>query len=96
MPIKVVDLQKLEEDAQNMYEAVVIVSKRSKQINDEYKMELNQRLEPILAKETEDDSIMNQDKLNISLEFEKRDNPTNAAVNELLDKKLHFRYRDEG
>jgi hypothetical protein len=42
-------------------------------------MELNQRLEPIIAKETEDDTIMNQDKLNISLEFEKRAQTYNGS-----------------
>jgi hypothetical protein len=58
------------------------------------KMELNQRLEPVIAKETEDDTIMNQDKLNISLEFEKRPKPTIEAIDELVKDKLSFRYRD--
>jgi hypothetical protein len=57
-------------------------------------MELNQRLEPIIAKETEDDTIMNQDKMNISLEFEKRDKPSIQAVKELSDEEITFRYRD--
>ena len=56
-------------------------------------MELNQRLEPIIAKETEDDTIMNQDKLNISLEFEKRPKPTMEAIDALMSDKLIFRFK---
>ena len=37
---------------------------------------------------------MNQDKLNISLEFEMRDKPTIQAIKEMTDGELEFRYRD--
>lgn len=94
MAIETIDLEKFEKGAENLYEAVVIVSKRARQINDEMKMEVSQRLEPVIAKETEDETIMNQDKLNISLDFEKRVKPTNQSIEEMLDKKLSFRYRD--
>lgn len=94
MALETIDIKKLESRAANLYEAVVIASKRARQINDEMKMELNQRLEPVIAKETEDDTIMNQDKLNISLEFEKRAKPTVEAMNELVEGKLSYRYRD--
>ena len=94
MSIKTIDLEKFEKNAENLYEAVVIASKRARQINDEIKMELNQRLEPIIAKETEDDTIMNQDKMNISLEFEKRDKPSIQAIKEVSNEEVTFRYRD--
>lgn len=95
MPIQTLDLEQFEGKADNLYEAVVIVSRRSKQINDEIKMELNQRLAPVITKDTEDDTIMNHDKLNISLEFEDRDKPTQQSVNEWLDGEVTFRYKDE-
>ncbi|MBI5401990.1 MAG: DNA-directed RNA polymerase subunit omega [Ignavibacteriae bacterium] len=95
MALETIDLAKFEKYAENLYEAVVIASKRARQINDELKMELSQRLEPVIAKETEDDTIMNQDKLNISLEFEKRPKPTLEAAKELEESKLSFRYRDK-
>ncbi|MCX6161710.1 MAG: DNA-directed RNA polymerase subunit omega [Ignavibacteriae bacterium] len=94
MAIKTIDLKEFEKNAENVYEAVVIASRRARQINDESKLELSQRLEPVIAKETEDDTIMNQDKLNISLEFEKRTKPTQDAVDEMMQDKLSFRYRD--
>jgi len=95
MPIVTLDLDKFESKTANLYESIVVVSKRSRQINDSIKLEMNQRLEPIIAKETEDDSIMNQDKLNISLEFEKRKKPTLNAIGEIMDDKLNFRFKYE-
>lgn len=94
MSIQTLDLNKFEKDVDNVYEGVVIASKRARQINDEIKMEQNHRLEPIIAKETEDDTIMNQDKMNISLEFEKREKPTQEATEEFMKEDLSFRYRD--
>jgi len=95
MSLKTIDLEEFEKHADNIYEAVVITSKRARQINGEWEIELNQRLAPIAAKETEDDSVMDQDKMNISLEFEKREKPTNQAANEMTKNELVFRYRDE-
>jgi DNA-directed RNA polymerase subunit K/omega len=95
MSIQTLDLNKFEKDVDNVYEGVVVASRRARQINDEIKMEQNQRLEPIIAKETEDDTIMNQDKMNISLEFEKREKPTQEASKEFMNDELNFRYRDE-
>ncbi len=94
MPLETIDIAKLEKNAANLYEAVVIASKRARQINDEMKMELSQRLEPVMTSDSEDETIMNQDKLNISLEFEKRPKPTMEAVEELMSGKLSYRYRD--
>jgi DNA-directed RNA polymerase subunit K/omega len=94
MPIQTLDLNKFEKDVDNVYEGVVVVSRRARQINDEIKMEQNQRLEPIIAKETEDDTIMNQDKMNISLEFEKREKPTQEATGEFMNEELNFRYKE--
>lgn len=93
MPIETIDLDKFESKTANQYESIVVVSKRSRQINDSLKLELNQKLEPIIAKETEDDTIMNQDKLNISLEFEKRLKPTEQAITELMSDRLNFRFK---
>ena len=94
MSIETLDLDKFESKTANLYESIVVASRKARQINDSMKIELNQRLEPIIAKETEDDTIMNQDKLNISLEFEKRQKPTIEAIAELMDDKLNFRFKN--
>ncbi|MCB0726194.1 MAG: DNA-directed RNA polymerase subunit omega [Ignavibacteriae bacterium] len=95
MSIETLDLDKFESKTANLYESIVVASKKARQINDAIKLELNQRLEPIIAKETEDDSIMNQDKLNISLEFEKRQKPTIEAIDNLMEDKVNFRFKNE-
>jgi len=95
MGIQTLDLEKFESKAGNIYEAVVVASLRAKQINDEEKMELNSRLEPIIAKEEEEETMMNQDKLNISLEFEQKDKPTLHAVKEMMNDELNFRHKEK-
>jgi DNA-directed RNA polymerase subunit K/omega len=95
MAMKTIDLEKFEKHAHNVYEATVISSRRARTINDEHKLELGQRLQPVIEKETEDDTIMNQDKLNISLEFEMRDKPTIQAIQEMNEGELEFRYKDK-
>lgn len=94
MSLETLDLEKFESKTANLYESIVVASRRARQINDALKLELAQRLEPIIAKETEDDTIMNQDKLNISLEFEKREKPTLESVRELMNDKLSFRFKN--
>lgn len=95
MPLQTIDISKFESCADSLYEAVMVAAKRARQINDEMKLELAQRLEPVIAKETEDDTIMNQDKFNISVEFEKREKPTNQAIKEMLNNDITYKYRDE-
>jgi DNA-directed RNA polymerase subunit K/omega len=96
-----VEIRKFSECAENIYEAVIIASKRARQLHDEVKIELAQRLETIKAltttPETEDDletTIVNPDQLKISLEFEKRAKPTELALEELLDGKIGYRYKE--
>lgn len=95
MPIQTLDIENFESKAENLYEAVVIVSKRSKQINDEVKIELSKRLEPVIAKNTENDTVMNLDKLDISLEFEARQKPAHQAISDCLNGDLTFRYKED-
>ncbi len=95
MPIKPVDLKELESKAENIYEAIVLMSKRARQINEENKLEFNQRIELIQTKtETDEEVDANPDQLKISLEFEKRSKPTEISLEEALANKLEFRYKE--
>ena len=95
MTIKPVDIEELESKAGNIYEAILVAAKRAKQINDELKIELSQRLEPIVIKEEEDEGTVSKDKMNISLDFEKRTKPTETGLGELMNDELEFRAREE-
>jgi hypothetical protein len=103
MPVKPINLKDLESKVENLYEAIVVLSKRSQQINEEIKIEFNQRLELITSKimsEEPDEPeslepITNPDQINVSREFEKRSKPTEQAVRNLLSDELEFRYKEE-
>ncbi len=95
MPINPLEIEVVESKAGNIYEAIIIAAKRARQINDEMKIEYSQRLQPLMEKEEEDETVVSKDKMNISMDFEKRFKPTETGVNELLDNQLEFRLRTE-
>jgi len=100
MAIKPLEIRTLESKAANVYEAIVVLSKRARQINEETKIEFNQRLETIAALPTttngdEEEVDANPDQLKISLEFEKRSKATEDAIDQLMGDKLEFRYKEE-
>lgn len=95
MAIQPVEIETLESKAGNIYEAVIVAAKRAKQLNDEQRIEYGQRIEPLKDKEEEDENVVSKDKMNISMDFEKREKPTEVALTELLADDLEFRERTE-
>jgi len=95
MPIKPLEIEVVESKAGNIYEAIIIAAKRARQVNDEMKIEYSQRLQPLMEKEEEDETIVSKDKMNISLDFEKRFKPTEVGITELLADQLEFRLRTD-
>jgi len=99
MPIKPIDLEFFNREGKNVHEAIVAASKRARQINEELKIEFNQRIEMLNIKmdapENAEETDVNPDQLRVSLEFEKRAKPTDVALDELLHKDLDWRYREE-
>jgi DNA-directed RNA polymerase subunit K/omega len=99
MPVKPIELDKLLPKAKNIYEAIAVMSKRARQINEEVKIEFNQRLETIQTKVTENpeetEVEANPDQLKISYEFERRPKPTDIAMKEILGDKITFRYKEK-
>lgn len=90
------EIEELESKAGNIYEAVVVAAKRARQINDELKLEYNQRVEPLIkADDDSDDTVVSKDKMNISVDFEKRTKATERGLEELLADDLEFRTRNE-
>jgi DNA-directed RNA polymerase subunit K/omega len=97
MEINPVDLRDLEVKTANIYEAIIVASKRARQINDEIKIEFNAMMSTIPTTGTDDDTenIDNPAQLRISLDFEKREKPHLQALNELLDGQVEFEYRNK-
>jgi DNA-directed RNA polymerase subunit K/omega len=97
MPIKPVDLEFFNLEGKNVHESIVAASKRARQINEELKIEFNQRIEMFATKtesESEENDV-NPDQLKVSLEFEKRPKPTDVALVELLSNKMHWHYKEK-
>ena len=98
MPIKPIELEQFIEKAKNVHEAIVAASKRARQINEEQKIEFNQRIEMFVPKtesETVGETDVNPDQLKISLEFEKRLKPPDLALNELMEEKRQWVYKEK-
>src|SRR5689334_13394889 len=99
MPIKPLDIEKLSGKAENIYEAIVILLKRSRQINEEMKIEFNQRIEMLQSRifepeeETEQPQT-NPDQILVAQEFERRAKPTETAIGEFLADKITYRYKE--
>jgi DNA-directed RNA polymerase subunit K/omega len=94
MPIRPVDLKQATGEATSLYEAIVIMSRRARQINDELKENLTRRLETVASHSDDDGDITNFDQLEISREFDRFPKPTFLALDEMLDGEIQFRYRD--
>jgi len=97
MALKPIDLEFFNREGKNVHESIVAASKRARQINEELKIEFNQRIEMITTKtesETEENDV-NPDQLRISLEFEKRPKPTDVALDDLVSTRLTWKFREK-
>ncbi len=95
MHISPIDLREIDKRASNVYEAIIVAAKRARQINDENKIEFNAMLNTIPETTTDDDieDITNPVQLKIALEMEKKNKPHLQALEELLQGKIEFEYK---
>jgi DNA-directed RNA polymerase subunit K/omega len=95
MEITPIDLREIDKRANNVYEGIIVASKRARQINSENKLEFNALLSTIPEATTDDESedIDNPAQLKIALEMEQRKKPHLQALNEFLDGKIDFEYK---
>lgn len=87
------DCDLLEKPTGNIYEATVIISRRSNQIATEMKHELNRKLEEF-ANYTDnlEEVFENREQIEISRFFERLPKPTLIALQEWEDSKIHFHH----
>lgn len=80
----------------NLFEAVVLLSKRSSQISKEMKEELNQKLEEFGSSQDNLEEVFeNREQIEISRHYERLPKPHSIAVQELLEEKVFFKYPEE-
>ncbi|MFY8138714.1 MAG: DNA-directed RNA polymerase subunit omega [Flavobacteriales bacterium] len=77
----------------NLFEAVVLLSKRSSQISKEMKEELNQKLEEFGSSQDNLEEVFeNREQIEISRHYERLPKPHSIAVQELLEDKVFYKY----
>jgi|SRR3972149_3689370 len=97
MSITPIDLREVDKQSANVYEAILVASKKARQLNDEIKIEYNALIStiPVVAGEDDSEEIQNPAQLKISLDFEKREKPHIQALHELLEGKIEYRYKEK-
>lgn len=96
MEIRPVDLRKVQKNTDNLYESIIVTAKRARQINAENRLEYNTLVSTLIpAVEDDFEERGNPDLEKVSLEFEKRPKPHMQALDELIDEKIKFRYKED-
>ena len=79
----------------NIYAALSIISKRANQISVDLKKELHSKLDEFaVSNETLEEIHENKEQIEISKFYEKLPNPAIIALNEYMDGKLEYRYKE--
>lgn len=90
------DIDKIAGPTGNIYQSVVIISKRAKQIAVNIKEELNNKLaEFATTVDNLEEVFENREQIEISKFYERMPKPTNTAAEEFLEGKLQHRRRNE-
>ncbi len=91
MAVKSLDLEKIQAITGNVYESIVILSKRARQIAAQEKMELDEKLKYFEGFEDEEEYTFNEEQERITKEYEARPHPTQRSVKELMQDKIYYR-----
>ncbi len=90
------DIEKIASQTGNIYESVVVISKRARQIAVNIKEELNNKLaEFATTVDNLEEVFENREQIEISKFYERMPKPTTTATEEFLEEKLNFRMRGE-
>jgi DNA-directed RNA polymerase subunit K/omega len=82
-----------ESSKRSIYQSIVAMGFRARQINDDIKNELKDRMADVIT-DTEDTEDPNFDQISISREFDKLPKPTFLAMKEIEDNKINFEVPD--
>lgn len=86
------DLRDLDRKTDNLYESIVIISKRANQIAVDVKEELNGKLaEFATTNDNLEEVFENREQIEISKHYERLPKPSLVAIDEYLNDKVYFR-----
>ncbi len=90
------DIEKIIDPTGNIYESVVVISHRARQIAVNIKEELNSKLaEFATTVDNLEEVFENREQIEISKFYERMPKPTTLAIEEFLEGKLNFRMRSD-
>ena len=86
------DVNRLDQDTNNIYQTVTIIAKRANQISVELKLELNRKLEEFAYyTDNLEEVFENREQIEISKYYERLPKPTLIATQEFLDDDIYYR-----
>ncbi|MBL1410553.1 DNA-directed RNA polymerase subunit omega [Sphingobacterium faecale] len=86
------DLRELDKATDNLYESIVVISKRANQIGVEIKEELNSKLAEFASNNDNLEEVFeNREQIEISKHYERMPKATLVAIDEFLNDKVYFR-----
>lgn len=100
--VSTLSLDELQKHARNVYEAIVVIAKRARQINDEQKRLIDletgydEANEPLGNEEFNDElDEYSDERQPEDTKFPRLPKPTSIALEEMLSEKLSFRYTED-
>ncbi|MCD4711533.1 MAG: DNA-directed RNA polymerase subunit omega [Bacteroidales bacterium] len=89
------NLNELDVGTSNIYETVMVASKRANQISVEMKLELNRKLEEFASyTDNLEEVFENPEQIEISKFFERLPKPSLISMQELTDNQIYFRINE--
>ena len=90
------NVRDFDKDTDNIYESVVILSKRANQISLEIKEEMQEEMQEFTpAQDTLDEVYENRDMIELAKSYERLPKPASLAIEEFLEKKIYFKESPE-
>src|ERR1700728_5162886 len=90
------DLRELDVKTDNIYESLVIMSKRANQISNNIKEELHQKLSEFASSNDNLEEVFeNREQIEISKYYEKLPSPSLIALEEFMDGDVYYRRAGE-
>ena len=90
------DVAEMREKTGNVYETIVVISKRANQINVSMKEELHRKLEDFANHtDTLEEVHENKEQIEISRFYERMANPVLQSINEFNNDKIYYRKKEQ-
>ena len=86
------DVRQLDTNTENVYESIVVISKRANQIASDIKEELHSKLADFAtANDNLEEVFENREQIEISKHYERMPKPSLLAIDEFLNDKIYYR-----